>query len=253
MFKTKFLATILVVLAVLFGQVGGALAAPAAQDPTPITGTIQTITTETDTNGVTTVLVTVVDGLGATQTYRLSVDTAVTLGLVSLDPTTNEPVVDLSKVGQSVTIDPTTVIPDEVPDEEPFNPVAGLLASFFGVDNASINQLHEDGYGLGVIAQALWMADGLGDGDLAETAGLILEAKSTGDYSAFVLPDGSTPTNWGQFKKALLGKDKKNLGIIVSGHAEPLGTDAGATNTQDHGNGKDKDKGNNGNGKGKNP
>jgi hypothetical protein len=80
------------------------------------------------------------------------------------------------------------------------------------------------------------------------TAGLILEAKTTGDYSAFVLPDGSTPTNWGQFKKAALGKDKKNLGIIVSGHAEP-GDDTTTITSDQHGNGKDKNK-NKGNGHG---
>ena len=61
MFKTKYLASILLVLAVLFAQVGNVVAAPQIQDTTPITGTIQSITTETDSNGVTTVLVTLVD------------------------------------------------------------------------------------------------------------------------------------------------------------------------------------------------
>jgi hypothetical protein len=68
MFKTKYLASILLVLAVLFAQVGSVLAAPAAQDTTPIAGTIQNITLETDTEGVTTVLVTVLDDQGGTQT-----------------------------------------------------------------------------------------------------------------------------------------------------------------------------------------
>jgi hypothetical protein len=244
MLNTKLLASLLLVLAVLFGQVGHVAAAPQAQETTPITGTIQSITTETDANGVTTVLVTLLDDQGATQTVRLSVETAVTLGLVTLDPATQEPVVDPTQVGQTVEIDPTTVIPEE---EEAVHPIAALLASFFGEDPSVVNGYHEDGFGFGVIAQAMWIAEGL-NGD-ASTAGLILEAKESGDYSAFVLPDGSTPTNWGQFKKAAMGKDKKNLGIIVSGHAEELTTEEGVTPQENgKGNGKDKDKGN---GKGK--
>ena len=64
----------------LFAQAGHAAAAPLAQTPIAITGTIQSISTETDASNVTTVLVTFVDNLGATQTVRLSVDTAVALG-----------------------------------------------------------------------------------------------------------------------------------------------------------------------------
>jgi hypothetical protein len=213
----------------------------AAQDTTPITGTIQSITTETDSNGVTTVLVTLIDDQGATQTVRLSVDTALTLGLVTLDPATNEPVVVDTKIGQTVEIDPTTVIPEE---EQGFlNPISILLAAFFGEDASVINGYHEDGFGFGVIAQALWMSNKL-NGDVS-TAGLILEAKKSGDYSAFVLSDGSTPTNWGQFKKAVLDK-KNNLGVIVSGHS-----DSPSDQQLLPGNGHGKDK-NNGKGKGKN-
>lgn len=245
MFNTTRMAGILLVLAVLFSQVGNVAAAPQVQDTTPITGTVQSVTTETDTSGVTTVVVTLLDEQGATQTLRLSVETAVTLGLVTLDPTTQEPVVDETQVGQAVEIDPTTVLPEE---EEDVHPIAAILASFFGEDPSVVNEYHEGGFGFGVIAQAMWIAEGL-NGD-ASTAGVILEAKETGDYSAFVLPDGSTPTNWGQFKNAALGKDKKNLGIIVSDHTEEGTTEEG-TSPQDHGkgNGQDKDKGK---GKGKN-
>ena len=241
MFKTKSLATILLVMMILFAQVSTVLAAPTAQDTTPITGTIQSITTETDANGVTTVLVTLTDDQGATQTVRLSVDTALSLGLVTLDPATNEPVVDETKIGQTVEIDPTTVIPEE---EQGFlNPISILLAAFFSEDASVINGYHEDGFGFGVIAQALWMSNKL-NGDVS-TAGLILEAKKSGDYSAFVLSDGSTPTNWGQFKKAVLDK-KNNLGVIVSGHS-----DSPSDQQLLPGNGHGKDK-NNGKGKGKN-
>lgn len=249
MSNTKFFASLLLVLAVLFTQVGNVAAAPQLQETTPLTGTVQSITTETDSSGVTTVLVTILDDQGATQTLRLSLETAVTLSLVTLDPTTQEPTVDETKIGQTVEIDPTTVISEEAED---IHPIAAILASFFGEDPSVVNGYHEDGFGFGVIAQAMWIAKGL-EGD-ASTAGLILEAKESGDYSAFVLPDGSTPTNWGQFKKAALGKDKKNLGIIVSGHAEDDTTEEG-TAPQNHGqgqgNGKDKDKGN-GKGKDKN-
>ena len=249
MSRIKFIAIMLLAVTVLFAQVGVAAAAPSAQETTAITGTIETITTETDANGVTTVLVKLVDG----QTVRISVDTAASLGLLQLDPVTGEPLldpitgeplVDGTKVGLVVEIDPATVIPDE---EEAVHPIAALLAAFFGEEASVVNGYHEDGFGFGVIAQALWMSDNLNED--ASLAGLILEAKQSGDYSAFTLPDGSTPTNWGQFKKAVLNK-KNNLGVIVSGHAnEDETTDA--FTLQEHGNGKNKDKGK-GHGKGKN-
>src|SRR5919108_1651651 len=113
MLNAKRLAGILLVLAVLFAQVGNVAAAPQAQETTPITGTIQSIVTEADANGVTTVLVTLVDDQGATQTVRLSVETASALGLVTVDPVTNEPVIDETQINQTVEIDPATVMPDE--------------------------------------------------------------------------------------------------------------------------------------------
>jgi len=238
MFKTKLLASILLSGAVLFAQVGLAAAAPTAQDTTLITGTIQSITTETDSNGVETVLVTVLDDLGATQTVRLSVDTASALGLVSLDPVTSEPVINETQIGQPVQIDPVTVIPDET-SEEPAHPIAVLLAAFFGEDASVVNDYHQDGFGFGVIAQAMWMSKNLNED--ASLTGLILDAKKSGDYSEFILPDGSTPTNWGQFKKAVSEK-KNNLGIVVSGNAEPDDS-VNPSARQEHQNGKDKDKG----------
>ena len=253
MSSTKLLASILLVLTVLFAQVGVVAAAPQTQDTTPVTGTIQSISTETDANGVTTVLVTLLDDQGATQTVRLSVDTAVALNLITLDPTTQEPVVDDTQVGQTVEIDPTTIIPDEALAEESVHPIAWLLAEFFGEDPSIVEGYHEDGFGFGVIAQSLWMSQNVG-GD-ASLAGQILEAKQSGDYSAITLsdgtaltlPDGTVPTNWGQFKKALLDK-KNNLGVIVSGQADPLNSSTDVT--QQHGNGKDKE--NKGKGKDKN-
>jgi hypothetical protein len=256
MFKTKVLVGLLLVVSVLFAQVGMVFAAPAEQEATPITGTITNIQAETDSNGVTTVLVTLQDNMGATQTVRISTDTAVALGLVTVDPTTNTVIVDQTKVGQPVTIDPSTVIPDQQPTE-PTNPIAAILAAFFGADANTVNQYHEEGFGFGVIAQALWISKNV-NGD-ASLAGLILQAKKSGDYSnimladgtSLTLPDGTVPTNWGQFKKALLEK-KNNLGVIVSGHAQPDDGTSDVNSQQDHGNGKNNGKGNgNGHGNGK--
>jgi len=256
MLKTKLIATMLLTAAVLFAQVGNVAAAPVTQVTTPITGTIQSIIPETDSSGVTTILVTLLDDQGATQTVRLSVDTAVGLGLVSLDPITGELLV-VAVAGDPVEIDPATVIPDvSSGDEEAVHPIAALLSAFFGEDGSVIDSYHEDGFGFGVIAQALWMSQNLnGDASLASE---ILEAKESGDFSAF-FPEGTEniPTNWGQFKKAVLEK-KNNLGVIVSGHAEPEELTAqqepGNGNGHGHGNGNGNGHGNNknkGNGKDK--
>ncbi len=50
----------------------------------------------------------------------------------------------------------------------------------------------------------------------------ILTAKQSGDFSTIVLPDGSSPTNWGQLRRAVLTDPHQNLGQIMSGHADPL-------------------------------
>lgn len=250
MSNTQYITSFLLVLAVLFAQVGTAAAAPLMQNTTPLTGAVQSITTETDPNGVTTVLVTLLDDQGATQSVRLTVETAVTLGLVTLDPTTQEPVVDETQIGQVVEINPTTVIPEES-TEEPVHPIAWILAEFFGEDPSVIDGYHEDGFGFGVIAQALWISrnltvteEGAGDASLAQE---ILQAKQDKNFEAFFeaypeyIGDGPVPTNWGQFKKLLL--DKKNkLGVIVSGQEDPNGSTNPLLSEQDHGNGKDKDK-----------
>ena len=248
MSKTKLFAGVLLVLAVLFAQVGTALAAPAAQEGTTtnITGTIVSVATETDENGVTTVVVTYTDANQVQQTVRLSLDAAVTEGLVTVDETTKE-VTIVAQPGEALDVDPGGVIPDqEEPTDEYVHPIAAILAKFFGVEPGVVQGYHDDGYGFGVIAQAMWMAKGLSEGSEASLvdAGLILAAKKSGDYSAFTLPDGSTPTNWGQFKKAAMGKDKKNLGIIVSGHADTTTDETGTQTLQGNGQG-------NGNGYGK--
>jgi len=263
MFKSKIITGILLVAVILLAQVGTVFAAPQTQDTTPIAGTITNITLETDEFGVTTVLVTLVDEMEVEQTVRLSVETAVALELVTLDPVTMEPIVDETQVGMPIEIDPMTVIPEEEPVEESFHPISVILAAFFGEDASVIDGYHNDGFGFGVIAQALWMSQNYG-GDAALT-GVILEAKTTKDYSAITLPDGSTPSNWGQFKKALSEK-KNNLGNVVSGHgnndsnpdttveeqSQPGNGHGNGNNNGNASNNKDKDKSNNGKGNNKN-
>ncbi len=239
------LVTIFVVLAALLAaQFGTALAAPAAQTTTPITGTVQSITLE-DQNGMTVVVVTVLTADG-TQDIRLSVDNAVSLGLVTLDPNTNQPIVNETAINSQVTIEPGQILPVEpLPEEQAQHPVGSALADFFsqllGVDYNQIMEVHDEGVGFGVIAQALWMTKKLEGDSTLFTA--IIEAKQSGDYSAITMPDGSTPTNWGQFKKALLQGDRKaNLGQIMSGHAVSPEEGTAPTTTQSHGNGSQKDK-----------
>ena len=162
---------------------------------------------------------------------------------------------DEAQIGQTVEIDPGAVIPDGEPSEESVHPIAWLMAQFFGEDPSVVNGYHEDGFGFGVIAQAMWISRNLtatesesGNASLAEE---ILQAKQAKNFEAFfeAHPEylgeaGTVPTNWGQFKKSLLDK-KNNLGVIVSGQEEPDTTGDSAVTDQNHGNGKDKDKGKN--------
>jgi hypothetical protein len=203
------------------------------EEPTVISGEVQEIVIEVDEETeTTTVLVTLLvdETTGETQTVRLSLETAIALGLVQVDEN-GEPVVDEDgnpipnedMIGQPVEIDPNDVIEEDEEGEEGWHPVASALAEFFapilGLDYETVMGYHEDGMGFGVIAQACWMSYAL-EGD-AELSGDILEAKKSGDFSSITLPDGGTAKNWGQFKKAALGneKAKKNLGAIMSGRA----------------------------------
>lgn len=288
--RTKFLLSVLLATIFLAAKVIVVGAAPATQDTSPITGTIESIVLETDTEtDTTTVVVSLTDEFGETQTIRLSVEDAIDLGLVSEDE--SGPMVDDSKVGTEVEIDPAIVLPDEtMPDDgmdKPQHPVGAALSDFFsdllGVDYEMIMDYHEEGTGFGVIAQALWMTNALTSDDGFETEltadqvfAAILDAKKNKDFSVITLPDGSEPTNWGQFRKAIMAdrkKSKENLGAVMSGRAEVEQVDDELTepmslgqsldkgngaeksnngkNNDNKGNGKDKNK-DKGNGKGKN-
>ncbi len=81
------------------------------------------------------------------------------------------------------------------------------------MDYETIMSAHEQGVGFGAIAQALWLTTKL-EGN-AEIFEILIEAKQTGDFSAFVLEDGSSPENWGQLRKAIIGKDKKIASALL--------------------------------------
>jgi hypothetical protein len=246
MTKFRLFTTLALAFAFLFAQVGHVAAAPSAQDATNISGTITGLTCETDsTTGTNTFLVTVEATDGTSQTVRIDQQTAIDLGLVTADATGNVDCTDeavlaelQAAVGTEVEIPADAVIPDEPGEEESAHPISILLGAFFGEDASIIDGYHEDGFGFGVIAQALWMSKNLTDD--ASMVEQILQAKKDGS-GTFTLSDGTeiTYTNWGQLRKALLGK-KQNLGQVVSGHA-----DQDELSTQEHGKGKG-----NGNGKG---
>jgi hypothetical protein len=228
----------------------------AAPNGQLITGDVQDIeiVTEVDPDTgetTTTVLVTLIvdETTGETQTVRLSLEAAIGLGLVQTDengdPVLDEdgnPIPNDAMIGQPVEIDPSDVIEED--GEEGLHPVAWALAWFFrdtlGLDYATVMDYHEDGMGFGVIAKACWMSIAL-EGD-ATLLGDILAAKKSGDFSSITLPDGETPRNWGQFKKAVLTSDKakKNLGAIMSGRAGQDETDGdlGASSNLGQGKGK---------------
>lgn len=144
-------------------------------------------------------------------------------------------VIDETKVGTEVVINPSYII-----DSASYGKVLSKLGAFFsaslGVDFATLQAYKDAGYGYGVITQACWMATQVG-GD-ASTLEQILAAKLSHDYSAIVLPGGTTPTNWGQFRKAVLTDGKQNLGQIISGKVSTTYTTTVTSNNNgNHGNG----------------
>jgi len=229
----KFLVSLTLVFAVLAAQASAVFAAPVA-----IAGTVQSVTLETNTNtAVTTVLLTIVEK-GEPQTVRITLESAITLGIVILGGDGN-PVINELILGQPVEVDSTIVITDKQMDQ---HPVGSALATFFSdiidLDYETIMAAHENGTGFGVIAQALWLTRKL-DG-AADVFVAIIEAKRTKDFSAFVLEDGTIPQNWGQFKKVILDGNKGKPGIAMTDRGNNGSGNNG--NINGNGNGKDKDK-----------
>lgn len=255
--KKNMLVGFIMIAALLALQVGTVAAAPAQhpalQDST-IAGTVQGVTQGTDSSGKVIFNVTILDANNNTQTVQVSADTAVQLGLVTANGDGTFTVSPTAR-GSEVTIDSSMIYSDPcVLPEGADQPVGAALTRFFcgalGMDYTTLQGLHDEGFGYGVIAQACFMAEALG-GDGAKCDD-ILKAKHSGDYSALDLPEGTSITNWGQLKKFVLDgyvKSVVNLGSIMSGRAEPgtLSTTATA-----HGNGKGNGHGN-GNGNGHKP
>jgi hypothetical protein len=247
--KKKFFISLVLAISILIVQVGGVFAAPALQSFPPITGTVQSITLETDPNtGITTVLVEMVSEhqTGQTmQTVRVSQKTAEQLGLVVLDGD-GKPMINNFALGQFIEIKPTMVMPNQ---EEGRHPVGNALETFFtdieGLDYHLIMNQHREGLGFGVIAQALWLTRQI-KGNADDFLKLLL-AKQTGDYSEFeeyLLEDGTAPKNWGQLRKAILQNNlNDNSDVEISGQ-----DNNSIRNKKDKN--KDKEKNNNGNGNG---
>ena len=237
--NTKLLVGFALVLTVLLAQVSAVFAAPEF-----ITGTVQRITLETNTNtAVTTVLITLLDN-EVKQTVRITIESALTLGIAVLGGDGN-PVINETILGQFVEIDSSTVI-----DEEQLNqhPVGDALATFFSdivdLDYETIMSAHDEGFGFGLIAQALWLTRKL-EGD-AVLFLMIVDAKKNNDFSAFALRDnGTTPMNWEQFRKAAMDSKKDKPGIIIADkdNNNEGGNDNGINANNQSGNGN----GNNGN------
>ncbi|MEO8357093.1 MAG: hypothetical protein ABI621_14360 [Chloroflexota bacterium] len=261
--KKKLLISLILTGVLLISQVAAAFAAPTLGDADLIAGTVQAITLETDSNtGIITVLIEVLGEPGESRTVRIGQEKAMEFGLVVLDENGNL-FINEDAMGLEIEIDSASFIPNQ---ETTQHPVGNALAVFFsditGLDYDAIMSAHEDGDGFGVIAQALWLTRKL-EGD-AEDFTLILQAKQDGEYSNFIFEDGTSPTNWAQFRRAVMGGDTKgNLGIVMSSKDKDNGSNNNGnsdnTTNGNSGNGnnkdKEKDKSNNGkdNGKGKKP
>jgi hypothetical protein len=254
---SKILVAFVLAIALLSTQVGVVIAAPVSEAAILI-GKVTEVTLETDANtAVTTVLVKISDENGNSQSFRISQQTALDLGILIPDINGGIPVINPDVFELTIQIDPKTVISDNEADR---HPVGDALATFFSdtinIDYDTIMKAHEEGVGLckgstgfGVIAQALWLTQKLKEEfemDTSELFCAILLAKETGNYGKFVLEDGSTPKNWGQFRKAVLDGDKKgNLGIVMSDKDKDKSKNANnGDNNGNEGNGN----GNNGNG-----
>lgn len=240
--KAKLFLTFLIVCVLVIPSFAIVSAAPSMDEAVSISGTLNEITVKTDFNtGENTVWLVLTNAQNEKQTVHLSEAAARELKLAVFDGDTLVPNKDA--LGWEIEIPAAAIIHDQ---EEIQHPVGNALAAFFseipGMDYKTIMSAHENGYGFGVIAQALWLTQKLGGN--ADMMAAILEAKSSGNYDAFTLEDGTVPTNWGQFKKAVLDGEKQGtLGVVMS-HKDK---DNGNGNNNNNGN---QGNGNNGNGNG---
>lgn len=257
MWKSKALLSLLLTITMLIMQTGASLAALALQEPDPIRGDVQTVTLATDTTtGVTIVTVTLVDKNEVFQTMRIPLKTAIVFGLVTLDGE-GKAVINAALLGQSIELDPAVLIPEGGGNHHPIgNALASLFTSLPGIDYNAIMAVHNRGIGFGVITEALWLTKKL-EGN-SEVFRAILEARQSGDYTAFLLEDGTELKNWGQLRKAILDTGKKGNAEVILLHEDKEnhleeknngnndGNDSGNDNNRE----KNREKNNNGNGNG---
>ena len=224
-------------LLLLITLLAGGTTTAFAQAPVEITGTVQSVEIFTSENGETIVSVTLLDENGNTHEFYLSLETAISLGLVTADPISGDPMVTNGVIDSEISFDPSLALPEPEAEEENQHPVGSALNDFFngllGVDYDTIMESHDNGFGFGVIAQALWLTNQIG-GD-TETYEALLEAKRTGDYSNITLADGSTPDNWGDVVKSL--KQGENLGAVMSNKEDKKDNAGNGLQKSNNGNG----------------
>src|SRR5215210_2317135 len=156
--KIKFSLSILLVVGFLVIQIGGIVTASALQNPAPVSGFVQSITLEADTiTSVTIVSLDIIDMNQASQSIRVSQETAIALGLVVLNED-GKPEINNSALGKQVEVNSVNIIPSH---EKNQHPVGSALATFFsdvpGMDYETIMAVHDQGVGFGIIAQTLWL------------------------------------------------------------------------------------------------
>jgi hypothetical protein len=209
-------------------MVGLPITIPDPTDPSKVllTGILKSATFITDPlTLVTTLSLVVTDATLIDVPVTLSLDQAVALGLIIPDPT---------MIGTAIVIDPTLIV-KSITYVKGVNTLENYFGTTLGLTADELTAYRAAGFGYGEIAQACWMATQLGGN--ASLLNQILMAKQSGDFSAIVLPDGSTAANWGQLRKAVLTNPHQNFGQVMSGHAAPLMTTGPATPETNHGNG----------------
>ena len=245
--KKAKLFTIFLIIVLVLTQFSLVSAAPSHDVADSLSGTVLKIELSTDpSSGESTVWVTVLDNQDQEQNVQVSLETALEWHLVVYE--NDELVPNESLLNTEIDIPLSAVDPGQTDDIK--HPVASALATFFSEDVPGVNydlimSYHDDGFGFGVIAQALWMTKKL-DGNLALLQE-VFNAKETGDYTYFAQEDGSVPTSWGQLRKLVMDGDKKgNLGAAMS-DKDKDNNGNGANHSNNSSNGNNGDKGNNGN------
>ncbi len=232
-FTGMLLATILIL-----SQIGVAFAAQPSVKATSVSGTVTEVTLLTNpSTGIVTVAVTVKDQAGGLHTVRISEKTAAKLGLVAYDSADGNPFI-VNPPPPFVEIDAKNILTDE----EPRHPVANAIATFFsdveGLNYGVIMEAHGNGFGFGVIAEALWLIEKMGG--TVDDFFLLLDAKKNNDFTDFVMEDGTIPASWAELKQAVADKQ---LGLIMSKRDEDKpGKDQGPSSNANANGNKDKDK-----------